>query len=95
MAAKPQPLDAGQIATALETLEHWTAENGCIRRDYEFADFVGAFGFMSRVALLAEARNHHPDWSNVYNRVTIRLTSHDAGGVTERDLDLARAINAL
>ncbi|MDH5171990.1 MAG: 4a-hydroxytetrahydrobiopterin dehydratase, partial [Gammaproteobacteria bacterium] len=60
-----------------------------------FKDFVEAFGFMSRVALLAEAMNHHPEWSNVYNRVDIHLTSHDAGGISERDFTLANRIDRL
>ena len=64
-------------------------------RSFRFADFVEAFGFMSRVALLAETRNHHPEWSNVYNRVNIELVSHDLGGITERDTQLALAIDKL
>ncbi len=62
---------------------------------FVFADFVEAFGFMSRVALLAERMDHHPEWSNVYNRVEIYLTTHDAGGITERDFDLAQRISRL
>mgnify|MGYP000454062249 CR=1 FL=1 len=70
------------------------AARRAIVREFVFADFVQAFAFMTRVALEAERRNHHPDWSNVYNRVTIALTTHDAGGLTERDFELARAIDA-
>ena len=67
-----------------------------LTRDFVFSNFVQAFGFMSQVALLAEARNHHPNWSNVYNRLSIELTSHDAGNqVTDKDRDLATAIDAL
>ena len=67
-----------------------------LTRDFVFSNFVQAFGFMSQVALLAEARNHHPNWSNVYNRVSIELTSHDAGNqVTDKDRNLATAIDAL
>ena len=66
-----------------------------IRRRFHFADFSAAWGFMSRVALLAEQHGHHPDWSNVWNRVEITLTTHDAGGLTERDVALAEAIDAL
>jgi len=73
----------------------WAERDGGIERDFEFDDFSAAWGFMSRVALLAEGADHHPDWSNTYNRVHIRLTSHDAGGLTRRDTDLARAIDAL
>ena len=67
-----------------------------LTRDFVFSNFVQAFGVMSQVALLAEVRNHHPNWSNVYNRVSIELTSHDAGNqVTDKDRDLATAIDAL
>lgn len=66
-----------------------------IRRDITFADFNEAFGFMTRVALKADAMNHHPEWFNVYNKVQIRLSSHDAGGLSERDVALARFIDAL
>jgi 4a-hydroxytetrahydrobiopterin dehydratase len=80
-----------------ETLTGWTRtqDGKAIVRDFIFADFKAAWAFMNKVAELAEAQNHHPDWSNVYNRVRIALTSHDAGGLTEKDLTLARAINAL
>lgn len=80
----------------LATVPHWRhdPQRRVIARDFVFADFVQAFAFMTRVALEAEKRNHHPDWANVYNRVTIALTTHDAGGLTERDFDLARAIDA-
>lgn len=74
----------------------WIERDDALRRDLEFADFSEAFGFMARVALLAEQANHHPQWSNVYNRVSITLTSHDAGNtVTERDRDLAAKIDQL
>jgi 4a-hydroxytetrahydrobiopterin dehydratase len=66
-----------------------------ISRDWTFADFIEAWGFMSRVALLAQAQDHHPEWSNVYNRVSITLSTHDAGGLSGRDVALAQAINAL
>ena len=74
--------------------EGWTKRDGGIEREWRFADFARAWAFMSRVAALAEAADHHPDWSNSYGRVRIRLTSHDAGGLTERDTALARAIDA-
>jgi len=78
------------------TPEGWTLTANRLSREFEFRDFVEAFGFMSRVALLAEKADHHPNWSNVYNRVSIELTTHDAGNtVTEKDRDLAQAINAL
>ena len=77
------------------TLPLWTLTADRLRRDLAFRDFVEAFGFMSKVALLAEARNHHPNWSNVYNRVTIELTTHDLGGLSNLDRELAIAIDAL
>jgi 4a-hydroxytetrahydrobiopterin dehydratase len=73
-------------------LHDWTLEEGglAITRRFVFRDFNAAFGFMTQVALHAERHDHHPEWSNVYNRVDIRLTTHDAGGLTERDFTLAR-----
>jgi 4a-hydroxytetrahydrobiopterin dehydratase len=81
----------------LRDLPAWTydEEARAIRRSLRFADFSEAFAFMTRVALAAEKADHHPDWSNVWNRVEIALTTHDAGGVTDRDMDLAAAIDAL
>ena len=74
----------------------WKEENNKLTRVYEFRDFSEAFGFMSRVALLAEKQNHHPEWSNVWNKVTIYLSTHDAGNVvTEKDRKLAAAIDKL
>jgi 4a-hydroxytetrahydrobiopterin dehydratase len=74
----------------------WKEADNCLQRDFEFKNFVDAFGFMSRVALLAEKMNHHPNWSNVYNKVSIRLNTHDAGDtVTDRDRKLAAAIDKL
>jgi len=76
-------------------LSDWTLEDGgkAIRRRFVFADFNAAFGFMSRVALHADKHDHHPEWSNVYNRVDMRLTTHETGGLTERDIRLARFCN--
>ena len=73
----------------------WTQDGDTLHRELAFADFSEAFGFMTRVALLAEKRNHHPDWSNSWNKVTIDLVSHDKGGITARDVALAERINAL
>ncbi|MBN8926136.1 MAG: 4a-hydroxytetrahydrobiopterin dehydratase [Rhodospirillales bacterium 69-11] len=84
--------------TGLPTLlPAWTVaeDRDAIRREFRFADFSAAFAFMTRVALLAETLDHHPDWSNVWNTVRIELTTHDAGGLTDRDVRLARAIDAL
>jgi len=80
---------------ALATLPHWTlgSDGLSINRTLVFDDFAQAFGFMARVALVAEKADHHPEWFNVYNRVEIRLTTHDAGGLSQRDVALARAID--
>lgn len=79
-----------------ELLPDWIViDRDAIARDLCFADFSETFGFMTRVALLAEAADHHPTWSNTYNRLTIVLTTHDAGGLSERDVALAQAIDAL
>ncbi|MCS7019972.1 MAG: 4a-hydroxytetrahydrobiopterin dehydratase [Cytophagales bacterium] len=74
----------------------WKEENNCLQKTFVFKDFVEAFGFMARVALIAEKMNHHPNWYNVYNRVEIRLSTHDAGNIiTDKDRELAKAIDAL
>jgi len=73
----------------------WKVADNSIQKKFVFKNFIEAFGFMSRVAILAEKQNHHPEWSNVYNKVSITLTTHDAGGVTKKDLKLATAIKAL
>jgi 4a-hydroxytetrahydrobiopterin dehydratase len=90
-------LDEAERTSALASLPDWTqvSEPDGIRRRFTFVDFVTAFGFMTRVALLAEKADHHPEWSNVYNRVDITLTTHDVGGLSRRDIDLAREIDAL
>lgn len=94
--AIPQLTQAERDA-ALAELPDWTLrEDGlAIERRFKFADFSAAFGFMARVALLAEQADHHPEWANVYNRVDITLTTHDAGGLSARDVALAKAIGAL
>ena len=88
-------LTEAQLRQALDSLEGWSLDDGKLRRQFQFADFVDAFGFMSRVALCAERANHHPEWFNVYSRVDIRLTTHALGGISQRDIALAREINAL
>ena len=82
---------------ALAAVGQWTDDPvaDAIRRDFKFATFSEAFAFMTRVALLAEKADHHPEWSNVYNRVSITLSTHDAGGLTEKDIALATAIDKL
>lgn len=87
-----------EISEALAALPGWRRADDprpAIVRTLKFSDFNAAFGFMSRVALKAEVMDHHPEWSNVYNRVEVLLTTHDAGGVTQKDVDLARFIDAV
>ncbi|HSJ23209.1 MAG TPA: 4a-hydroxytetrahydrobiopterin dehydratase [Longimicrobiales bacterium] len=88
-----QRLNDQDIHAALQELDGWTVDDGRLHRAFEFSDFVAAFGFMTRVALLAQAMDHHPDWTNVYNRVSIHLHTHDSGGITGRDTELARLID--
>jgi len=90
-----QRLNGSQRSDLASTHPNWSVDDEKLRRDFQFRDFVEAFGFMSQVALLAEARNHHPNWSNVYNRVTIELTTHDLGGLSTLDTELAIAIDRL
>jgi 4a-hydroxytetrahydrobiopterin dehydratase len=80
------------LRSELKQLTGWTMENGKLHRVYQFADFVHAFGFMAIAALEIEKMNHHPEWSNVWNRVAVDLTTHDAGGVTADDIKLARKL---
>jgi 4a-hydroxytetrahydrobiopterin dehydratase len=91
------PLNDSARAEALAALPGWTPVEGrdAIHRTFTFADFNGAFGFMARVALVAEKADHHPEWSNVYKTVEVTLSTHDAGGVTEKDIALAKAMNAI
>jgi len=90
-----QKLPETEITAALAGLAGWSYANGKLHREFKFENFVEAWGFMSSCALVAEAMNHHPDWSNVWNRVTVDLMSHDAGGVTKNDVDLARRMNQI
>jgi 4a-hydroxytetrahydrobiopterin dehydratase len=90
-------LTEAERSEALAALPEWTlrADGLAIERLFRFKDFSQAFAFMARVALLAEKHGHHPEWSNVYNRVAITLTTHDAGGLSARDIAMATAIDAL
>lgn len=92
-----EKLDDAARAALPAKLPQWRMVEGrdAIRRDFRFGDFSQAWGFMARVALLAEKHDHHPEWFNVYNRVEVVLTTHDAGGLSARDVALARAIDAL
>jgi 4a-hydroxytetrahydrobiopterin dehydratase len=90
-------LTADERATALTNLPEWTYDGArdALTRDLKFKDFSEAFAFMTRVALLAQAADHHPEWSNVYNKVSIALSTHDAGGLSAKDTALAAAIDKL
>ncbi len=84
-----------RLQAAVADLEGWEVDDGALHRRFELSDFVEAFGFMARVALVAEKANHHPDWSNSWNVVDIHLVDHQAGGISAKDLDLARTIDGL
>ena len=89
-------LSGQEVQDALKTMAGWRiSDEGKLRRVYVFGTFNQAFGFMTRAAMEIEKANHHPEWLNVYNRVTVDLTTHDAGGITENDLGLARVLEAL
>lgn len=88
-----QPLSPNELAIALTSLPGWTTVNGKLHRQFQFKSFVEAFGFMTSLALVAESMGHHPEWFNVYNRVTIDMTTHDAGGITIKDVDFAKKAN--
>ncbi len=94
MAERARLTDA-QIREALSGLKGWELRSGKLHRTFEFVDFIEAWGFMCRVALVAQAMDHHPEWLNVYRTVQIDLSTHDAGGVTNRDVQLAQKIDAL
>ncbi len=90
------PLTSAEITTALAALPGWTFESDALAKSFKFGSFKEAFSFMTRTAFEAEAMDHHPDWTNVYNRVVIRLNTHDAGGkVTAKDVALAKKIQAI
>jgi 4a-hydroxytetrahydrobiopterin dehydratase len=84
-----------EIATELGTLQGWDVVNGNLHRLFEFKDFTQAFGFMTRVALAAEKMDHHPDWSNAWNKVTVDLVTHSAAGITKNDIALARKMQEI
>lgn len=83
------------VTSRLDDLDGWSLEDGKLHRDFKFGSFVEAFGFMSSAAIEAEKMDHHPEWFNVYNKVSVDLTTHDAGGITELDFRLAAKMNAL
>ncbi|UDY35459.1 4a-hydroxytetrahydrobiopterin dehydratase [Dermatobacter hominis] len=93
--ARPQPLADDELAGALADLPGWALLDGRLHRELRFADFSRAFGYMAAVATVAQAMDHHPDWSNVYSTVVIDLVTHDVGGVTALDVELARRMSEL
>jgi 4a-hydroxytetrahydrobiopterin dehydratase len=84
-----------QIKKELTSLEGWSIVNGKLHKDFVFGDFIEAFGFMSKAAIHIEKMNHHPEWFNVYNKIKMDLVTHDAGGITQNDINLARTLNSL
>jgi 4a-hydroxytetrahydrobiopterin dehydratase len=90
-----EKMKQAQIDEALQRHPDWSLEDGKLTREFKFGNFVEAFGFMSSAALEAEKMNHHPEWFNVYNKVQVQLTTHEAGGITELDFDLAKKMDAL
>lgn len=93
--AERKKLSEEEIASRLKELTGWSVVDGKLHRVFKFKDFVEAFGFMTRGALVAESMNHHPDWSNVYNSVSVNLNTHDLGGISPLDFALAKKYDAL
>ena len=88
-------LEQNQLDYFIEKNPYWIIDNKTIKREFKFDNFIDAFGFISKVALLSEKMDHHPDWQNVYNKVKINLTTHDKGGITSNDIKLAESIDKL
>ena len=88
-------LSAEEVDEDLQQLTGWQVRDDKLHREYKFADFIHAFGFMATAALAIEKMNHHPEWLNVYNRVVVDLTTHDSGGITKNDVELARVLDRL
>lgn len=84
-----------ELQSVVTKLPGWEIRHGKLHREFQFLDFAHAFGFMATAAVLIEKKNHHPEWANVYNRVTVDLTTHDAGGVTHRDVELAETLDKI
>ncbi len=91
--SRPKKLSEAEIDAALSETPGWEIRRGKLHREFLFEDFETAFGFMTRVAAVAEALDHHPEWKNVYNRVDVELTTHDAGGLTRLDFELAQSMS--
>jgi 4a-hydroxytetrahydrobiopterin dehydratase len=90
-----QKLSDQDLQSALQQLPGWAIQNAKLHREFKFPDFPHAIGFMTIAAVNIEKKNHHPEWSNVYNRVVVDLTTHDSGGITQNDLDLARLLDSI
>jgi 4a-hydroxytetrahydrobiopterin dehydratase len=88
-------LNEQELSTSLKQLSGWEVRNDKLHREFKFADFAHAIGFMTTAAVLIEKMNHHPEWFNVYNRVSVDLTTHDASGITQRDVELARLLDSI
>ncbi len=88
-------LSQADIGEELESLPGWSVVNEKLHKEFQFDDFNQAFGFMTRAAMEIEKMNHHPEWFNVYNKITIELTTHDAGGITKNDVNMARILDSL
>ena len=88
-------IEKNQLDSFIEKNPSWIIDNKTIKKEFKFENFIEAFGFMSKVALLSEKIDHHPDWQNIYNKVKINLTTHDKGGITTNDIKLAEAIDKL
>jgi 4a-hydroxytetrahydrobiopterin dehydratase len=95
LATRPKALDDREVESRMTRLTGWQLDDGKLHRDFQFANFVEAFGFMTQVALVAEKMDHHPEWSNVYNRVSVDLTTHDVDGITELDFALALEMQSI
>ena len=93
MSQKYKKLSANKLEELVRNLKGWELNDEKLEKSFKFRNFVDAFGFMTRIALEAEKMNHHPEWSNVYNNVTIKLSTHDAGGITDHDITLAKIID--
>jgi 4a-hydroxytetrahydrobiopterin dehydratase len=90
---KYKKLSGNELAEIVRNLSGWELKDGKLQKSLKFSNFIEAFGFMTRIALEAEKINHHPEWSNVYNTVTVKLSTHDAGGITDYDIKLANIID--
>ena len=90
-----EKLSDEQIRKELSNIPGWNVMNGKLHKDFVFKDFIDAFGFMSRAAIHIEKMNHHPEWFNVYNKIKVDLVTHDAGGITQNDISLAKILNSL